>query len=64
MALIDKSNNRPKVQFFEGIEGLKKLFDDFSTSSIDMETIIGTPDSYNNILLPASENYRKKRAEN
>lgn len=32
MALADKFGNRPKVQFFEGLEWMKRMYDDLLTS--------------------------------
>ena len=63
MAVAEKLGNRPKVQFFEGIDGIKKLFDDFSTTTINMKTVIGTPKEHNEMLLPLSARYRAVRKE-
>lgn len=35
MALADKFGNRPKVQFFEGLEGMKKMYDDLLLSDLE-----------------------------
>lgn len=32
LALADKFGNRPKIQFFEGLEGMKKMYDELLTS--------------------------------
>lgn len=63
MAIAEKLSNRPKVQFFEGVEWIKKLFDDFSTTTIDMKTVIGTPKYHNDLLLPLSARYRAIRKQ-
>lgn len=65
MAVAEKIGNKPKVQFFEGVEGLKAMFDEFSATTIDMKVIITTERTAKeaDLLLRTSAPYRALRKE-
>lgn len=41
MALADKFGNKPKIQFFEGLEGMKRMYDDQLSSKTDLKAFMG-----------------------
>ncbi|MCX6824131.1 MAG: hypothetical protein NT085_03305 [candidate division SR1 bacterium] len=61
LSVFEKFGNTTKIQFFEGDEGLNKMFMEFTNTTINMKTILGTPKYYNKTLLKASEYYRRER---
>lgn len=65
MAITEKIGSRPKVQFFEGVEGLRSMFDEFAQSTVDMKVIITTERSPKeaSLLLQTSEHYRTTRKQ-
>lgn len=42
MAIANKFGNKPKVQFFEGAEWLKTMYNDLLTSTADIQAFLGT----------------------
>ena len=41
MVLAEKFGSKPKVQFFEGIEGVKKMYEDLLSSEIEISSFLG-----------------------
>ncbi|MDR0860572.1 MAG: helix-turn-helix domain-containing protein [Candidatus Peribacteria bacterium] len=41
MAIVDKFGNLPKVQFFEGVEGLKRMYDDQLSATNGLKAFMG-----------------------
>ncbi|MEI6425904.1 MAG: helix-turn-helix domain-containing protein [Candidatus Absconditabacteria bacterium] len=41
LALADTFGNKPKIQFFEGFEGMKKMYDDQLSSKTDLKAFMG-----------------------
>ena len=67
MALGDKFGNRPKVQFFEGLENLKKVYKDVILSNKEMEknecflSFLGTNEIDPGFLKFLSEEFTPRR---
>lgn len=40
MAVAEKYGNRTKVQFFDGAEGLKRMYDDLLSSQSDIQSFL------------------------
>lgn len=41
MVLAEKFGNKPKVQFFEGVEWLKMIYEELLTSEVDILSFLG-----------------------
>lgn len=64
MALANKIWNKPKVQFFEWSEWLKKLYDDLLTSSTDIQSFLGTDCSDKDLLEYLYNDFLPRRIKN
>ncbi len=45
MALVQSYTNKPRVQYFEGFEGVKEMYEDLLTSNETMHSFLGTSSS-------------------
>jgi len=67
LAITERFGNRPKTQFFEGLEGLKKVFEDILLTGKDMTTpylsFIGTDDMDNRVEEYITKEFAVQRAK-
>lgn len=64
MALADKFGNKPKVQFFEGIEGVKKMYEDLLNSQTDILSFLGIEQTNKELLTYLYKDFLVRRIKN
>lgn len=64
MAMADKFGNKPKVQFFEGIEGVKKMYEDLLTSEADILSFLGIEQTNKELLNYLYKDFLVRRIKN
>lgn len=58
-----RGENMPRVRYFEGLEGIKEIYDDTLKEGVDKLAYSSVPDIHNESLKSYIENYVKIRAE-
>jgi len=56
--------SKPKVSYFEWSEGMRKLFEDFSWSTVDMRAVLWTPKYFHEKFSDKIQVYRRARKKN
>lgn len=64
MALFNKEKIKPKVFFFEGIEGIKKIYEDMIISKRNIRAFAGVADVNAELLEWLQKEYEPKRIKN
>lgn len=63
MALAEKFGNKPKVQFFEWVDGLKNMYDDLLWSKTDINSFLGTDCTQKELLDYLYNDFLPRRIE-
>lgn len=61
LVLAEKFGNKPKVQFFEGIEGVKKMYEDLLTSKTEILSFLGIEHSNKELIHYLSRDFLVRR---
>lgn len=63
MAIAEKFGNKPKVQFFEWVEGIKSMYEDTLTSETPIRAFLWTDNLHEWLTEYFYSSYRPRRAE-
>jgi len=63
LALFNRTKEKPKVFFFEGLEGIKKVYDDILASQRNVRAFVGTTNIDNKLLEYLKEDYEPARVK-
>ena len=64
LVLAEKFGNKPKVQFFEGIEGVKRMYEDLLTSKTDILSFLGIENTNKELLTYLYKDFLVRRIKN
>ncbi len=64
MALAETFGNKPKVQFFEGIEGVKNMYEDLLSSQTEMLSFLGIEYTNKELLTYLYKDFLVRRIKN
>ncbi len=64
LALAETFGNKPKVQFFEGIEGVKKMYEDLLSSQTEICSFLGIEHSNKELLQYLNREFLIRRIKN
>lgn len=64
LVLAEKFGNKPKVQFFEGIEGVKKMYEDLLTSQTEILSFLGIEHTNKELLNYLYKDFLVRRIKN
>ncbi|MBP6910532.1 BlaI/MecI/CopY family transcriptional regulator [Patescibacteria group bacterium] len=64
LAMAEKFGNKPKIQFFEGIEGVKKMYEDLLSSQTEILSFLGIEQSNKDLLYYLNREFLVKRIKN
>lgn len=64
MALAEKFGNKPKVQFFEWVDGIKNLYNDILGSTTPIQAFLGIDCSDKDVLTYLDNEFLPRRIEN
>lgn len=64
LALAETFGNKPKVQFFEGLEGVKKMYEDLLSSDTEIRSFLGIEHTNKELLHYLYRDFLVRRIKN